>query len=474
MIRLNQTTTIFASVLVILQLVTPTPPAYSQGQQSRQSIEMDRVDSLLRVSSSILSSKPAMELESAIHHEISRDSGLKEVAVLERSIVKNEAQIASLASRNLLLRTRLKALQEREDSSAQDLSDLSRKIDAIQDNISRTQDENARLRRQKDALFHAKLMGAALTGVSLILQIQGIKDATQRLKIKEIDLSRRQATLIDPKTGGPGPDVQKLRILEERAVGAKNLLNRAQANGAAASDVLRAEQRALEAAAELEQWKSVVSGTEQKIAESRITAKIDARSILRQKISVGITSVATLIIGLFGDRILLKIEEWLESDDPHDQEERMLGYLRRWQAPRVMLSSMLPALERRDLEPWDKAVLFFADSKLLHLRAGVLERALERYKDEDPRGFRALQAMAEMRLKAELAEEVAHVRRALLIQKEVRDQLEKGVLPLSASRTNSIDGTYVKKTFVPPQQRAKAKKKRSWLRSLFRSLLNGF
>ncbi|NDF13736.1 hypothetical protein EB061_00205 [bacterium] len=441
-------------------------PHQDTAHWSDQDPLADRADSLLFATDSVLRSKWGTRLRSAVRDSSSADPDLKQALSIQDGMDQNLRQLTALRDRKRALETRI----EKGQLNPEDLRKLEQKIDSLNRQLETSSRENQKLERQKSALFKAKILGAGVAALYLLLQVQGIHDSIQRLKIKEAELLRRQASLVDPATGAPGPDMLQLRALEERWAAAQKTFQNLQRSNSAASEILLAEQRAMDAAAELERCKSNIVKTQQKIADGLLTNQFDARSILRQKVSVGLASAGTLIIGLFGDRIILKVEEWFESENPEKQERKALSYLRAWNAPRVIQSSVLPLLRSKELDPWDKALLFFAGSSELGLKKGVFENALAKYKMEAPSGYAALQRTAEARLKADIIEEFKNHLRNMSIQSRVRWELEH---PAQAEhawiRQNTRDGTRVEQKIMPAGTRRKAKKRSFWS-SLFRWL----
>ena len=250
-------------------------------------------------------------------------------------------------------------------------------------------------------------------------------------------------------------DAKKLEILkrnyETASENVKTLKARAGSRPGAArlSEIQRAEQSLLDRFHELDQWDDVMKRSAQKILDAEETTLIDKRSIARQRISVGITTIGVLVIGLFGDRIFLKIQEWLESDDPREQEKDVLAFLQDWNKghPRVIEASLLPWFSRREVNPLEKSVVFFMNSRQLGVRTGVLERALARYKRLDPHGYAQLQGTAEAELIKSLKKRVANEGRQLELLIEERKNAPPSNGYYRVYRAE-VDNTYVAKPIL--------------------------
>jgi len=267
---------------------------------------------------------------------------------------------------------------------------VNQKIANLNHEIAAQKKALAEAKQAKKALMIAKYSGASLTAVSLYFQIKNIRDAIARVKIKELDLVARRETM--------EIDATKLDILNRKYERMRtNLESLKSTERPTAKQLAAAEEAMMDAKNELNQWQDVMRRTSQKIIDAETTARIDARSIFRQKLTVGITAIGALVISLFGDRIVLAVKEWLESDDPAEQEKEALGFLQDWHKvhPHTLQASLIPLYSRPEVSPHQKASVFFMSSEDLGLKPGVFERALARYKSLDAYHYSQLQGTAE-------------------------------------------------------------------------------
>ena len=74
----------------------------------------------------------------------------------------------------------------------------------------------------------------------------------------------------------------------------------------------------------------------------------------------------------------------------------MLAFIEDWQKIKIepTQASLLPSLNKAKLTPWEKSAVFFMTSNELGLKPGVVEKALNRYKKKNPKGYHRLQESA--------------------------------------------------------------------------------
>jgi len=360
------------------------PP--TANAQTRTTVEEDRLDTLAKIATEVYQSKDAMRLYYSLIDRSKSDPTLKRAMDLEEKLIETQAQIDEKSAK-------IEVLQKR---NLKTTADKNKEIERLKKHVYQLRAEQQRLKKSKKALYMAKIAGAALTSVSLYFQIRNIQDSLRRVEIKQRDLLSRKNSLVT--------DQAKLNVLEGKVSDHRANLNSARANSSTAADIARAEKLLADAEIELTQWQDVVSRSQQKIVDAEETAKIDQRAIGRQRWSVGITAVGTLIIGLFGDKIILAVEEWLESDDTETQVNNVYAYVKEWNVikPQIVEASMLPSLNKANLSPWQRSGVFFMSSSELGVNKGVVERALNRYKKHYPKQYERLQANAESLLRYNL------------------------------------------------------------------------
>jgi hypothetical protein len=362
-------------------------PPTAIAQQRVTTVEEDRLDTLATVATEIYRSKDANRLYYTLLDQSKSDPTLKRAMELEEKLIQKQSQIDEKSAR-------IETLQKQNNKNT---AQKNKEIEQLKLQVQNLRAEQARLKKSKKALFAAKIAGAALTSVSLYFQIRNIKDSLRRVEIKQRDLLSRQNSLVTDKA--------KLNVLEGKVTDSKASLNSTRASsGVTAADIARAEKLLADAEIELTQWRDVVSRSQQKILDAEETAKIDQRAITRQKWSFGITAIGTLVIGLFGDKIILAVQEWLESDDTDTQVAAVYSYIQEWNAIKtpVVQASMLPTLKKAEMTPWQRSGVYFMTSEELGVNKGVVERALNRYKLKNPKGYERLQANAKSLLRYHL------------------------------------------------------------------------
>lgn len=384
--------------IIIFSFIFPT-----HSFAKNQDISRDRLDSIQESAEIVLNSKEANLLHINLLENSKSDPNLKRALDLEFRMISTQKRIEKKSAEIELIQMRNKKQNFVEQSA----------IDKLKKEIAALKKEQEKSRNSKKALFAAKVAGASLTCVSLYFQIQNILDSMRRVEIRQHDLISRQNSLV--------MDQAKLQILEgKNAQAMANLKNIKSNSTATASDIANAERLFQDSNVELMQWKNVVNRTQQNIMDAQEIAKIDQRAIARQRWSVGITAIGTLVIGLFGDKIILKLQEWMESDDPKTQEEEMLAFLEKWDEvkPEPMQASMLPSLNKAKLTPWEKSAVFFLSSKELGLQKGVVEQALNRYKMRNPSGYQRMQKSAKNLLTYNLLQSIENANWRMMLESD--------------------------------------------------------
>jgi len=374
------------SSFITMVCLTIHPPAV-MAQTRMTTAEEDRLDTLAGVADEIYHSKDANRLYYTLIDRSKSDPTLKRAMELEEKLIQKQSQIDEKSAR-------IEILQKQNNKTT---VQKNQEIDKLKNQVQKLRAEQAKLKKSKKALFAAKIAGAALTSVSLYFQIRNIKDSLRRVEIKQRDLLSRRNSLIT--------DQAKLKVLEGKVADSKASLNSTRASeGISAAEVARAEKFLADTEIELTQWRDVVSRSQQKILDAEETAEIDQRAITRQKWTFGITAIGTLVIGLFGDKIILAVQEWMESDDTNTQVAEVYSYIKDWNAIKtpVVQASMLPSLKKAEMTPWQRSGVFFMTSDELGVNKGVVERALNRYKKNNPKGYERLQANAESLLRYHL------------------------------------------------------------------------
>ena len=397
-------------------------PPTAMAQDTR-SIEWDRINAVQDSAEVVLRSKEATHLYYKLVQQSKTDPHLKRAMDLENKLIRNQQAIDRKNAEIEVLHI----------NNSKNIAQKNLEIKKLQAAIEELKYEQYKSKKAKKALFAAKVAGASLTTISLYFQIRNILDALRRVEIKERDLISRKNSLVT--------DQAKLELLEGKAGDAKANFRNTQSNSAAtAAEIAKAERLIQDAEIELVQWKDVVNRSQQKIIDAEETARIDQRSITRQRISVGITAIGTLVIGLFGDKIILKLEEWLESDDPQDQEENMLSFIREWNKIKVepLQASMLPSMKKAKLTPSQKSAVFFMTSSELGLKKGIVERALARYKRENPNGYSRLKQSAQKLLIYNMLESFENANwRIVLEQDEKQKEKNRKLNLFTAVRDNT-------------------------------------
>ena len=379
----------------------------------KQSVLRDRLDSIQAAANASLESGAGQSLYRQLLQSAETNERVKKAIDLEFKMIQIQEQISALEGRRDSL------LYDTHPGISQ--SQIEKRLSQVEANLNDQKRQLAYAAKSKKAVFLAKTIGASLTAVSLYFQVRNIKDAIRRVKIKELDLAARKSAMI--------LDSNKLEVLNRKFERMRTNLESLQSSArAGAAELVAAEQALMDASHELDQWKDVMSRSSQKILDAEETALIDKRSIFRQKMSVGITTVGALVVSLFGDKIILAVEEWLESDDPADQEKRVLSFLQDWWKvkPKVIECSLLPSFSRDEVKPEEKAAVFFMTSQELGVKPRVLEKALARYKRLDPHNYSKLQAVAEIQLKKNLVSQFRNAANRILSEKQTEEYYQSG------------------------------------------------
>jgi hypothetical protein len=401
-----------SNFIVIFSLILPSESFAKTKDQKwkKQDIARDRLDTIQESADIVLSSKEANLLHLNLIENSKSDLHLKRALALEYRMASTQRKIENKSAVLEIIKMENQGSQgERQEE-----------IDKLKKEIASLKKEQEKSRNSKKALFAAKVAGASLTCVSLYFQIQNILDSMRRVEIRQHDLLTRQNSLM--------MDQAKLQILEGKHAEALSKLESIQSKtSSSAAEIANAQKLFQESNIELMQWKNVVERSKQNILDAEEIAKIDQRAIARQRWSVGITAIGTLVIGLFGDKIILKLQEWLESDDPQEQEDEMLAFIDKWDEIKIepMQASMLPSLKKSKLTPWEKSAVFFLSSKELELKPGVVEKALNRYKMKNPRGYRKLQESAKNLLTYNLLQSVENANWRMMLESERKSKEAK-------------------------------------------------
>ena len=416
------------------QQVTSITFGLPSAPYKNQSLTRDRLDSIQGAATTSLSSSSGQTLYQRLREAADRNPQVKKAMELEFYLLSLQERISNLQAEEDVLRqnTRLTPGQ------------IDVRLKNLEAQIETQKKQMAKSIAAKRAQFMAKAIGASLTAVSLYFQIRNIKDAIRRVKIKEADLIARKEAMLK--------DGAKLDVLERRYESAKTNLETVRSRTiSTATELEAAEIAALDSFHELDQWRDVMKRAGQKIMDAEETAMIDERSVFRQKLSVGLTTIGVLVIGLFGDKIILSLQEWLESDDPVEQEASVLSFLKDWHKvhPKIMEASLLPSFSRPEVTPEEKSAIFFMSSAELGVKPGVLERALKRYKQLDAHHYAMLQGTAEARLKERLQERMKNAGAQIVAEQKIQEYYEGG----EWRRYNQVtvrDATYVKPYPVRP------------------------
>ncbi len=400
---------------------------------NKQTHSRDRLDSIYRASTETLHSNSGRDLLQTLEDYSKQDPHLKEALENELKLLENENRIAELlGERDSLVFAKPSKLSQNQIQSR--LIRIEQKLEALKA-------DGLKAKKAKKAQFIAKLIGGTLTAFSVYFQIQSISDAIRRVRIKEADLISRRDSIIK--------DGAKLEVLERKYENLRAIHEATKNQANTAKELIKAEQQMTDSFHELDQWRDVVKRSQQKILDAEETAMIDERTILRQKLGVGITVLGTLVISLFGDKIILAIQEWLESDDPKAQETAVLSFLNHWHVvrPKVMESSLLPSMSKDEVSPLDRSSIFFMSSEQLGVAHGVLERALEIYKNRDPNHYALLQNMAEFQLKNHILARVKKARSQLAYAIQFDQERSQGFYGQSVA---PVDHTFVARPLVVP------------------------
>ena len=358
-----------------------------------QTVEQDRIDSMNRATDTAFQ-WVGKSLEKTIDHVSKNDSEMNQYF---SDLSKIETNALTLRQAN----ARLEYLKGDHSSEHASGNDIQNEINLLSQQVAEMKANNNRLKEAKNAQFVSKMIGSSFAAISAWFQYLAIRDATRRVEIKMTELNTRM--------GGLQLDLNKLSSLQAEYESASRALNELKARGSTSDlSLSEASQRVSQVELELQRLKSYIDRTQESVKFTQETASIDARAIFRQKISTGITLVGGVIIALFGEKIILALEHFFESDNPKDQENAIVRYLKRRAHPtRVMYASLLPELSRSDSSSETSAVIFFMSSKNLGVKPGVYEKALERFKREAPEDYVNLKNTATWALTLESERELS-------------------------------------------------------------------